>query len=276
MAAERRGSRRKTTSRQSARQARDNPVSIEAEDVSIEIEDIEDLSESINIGIFGPTGHGKTALAGGAPNAVVMRTESGVKTLRHTGSKARILNATTWPKIEAATNWADNKLGPEDWLIVDSGNRAQLEYVRWLLRAIHEQNSSRDLDIPALQDHQKWQNAYMRWTDRIIDAPYNSIFLYIDMKREDEDGDLETLPLIRGGKNLEVCRHIISQFDMLLYYSMTDKSDPPGLRRLLAQPHPALPMAVKDRFGVLGNYVDIDDGDYTAMADIIATIEEGQ
>ena len=188
MAAERRGSRRKTTSRQSARQARDNPVSIEAEDVSIEIEDIEDLSESINIGIFGPTGHGKTALAGGAPNAVVMRTESGVKTLRHTGSKARILNATTWPKIEAATNWADNKLGPEDWLIVDSGNRAQLEYVRWLLRAIHEQNSSRDLDIPALQDHQKWQNAYMRWTDRIIDAPYNSIFLYIDMKREDEDG----------------------------------------------------------------------------------------
>lgn len=273
--AERRGTR-PARRRQSAKQTRDNPESIEADDVSIDFEELGDFEESTNICIYGPTGHGKTALAAGAPNAVIMRTESGVKTAKMVGSKARVLNATTWPKIEASTRKADRELGPEDWLIVDSGNRAQLEYVRWLLRTIHEQNSSRDLDIPALQDHQKWQNAYMRWADHIIDAPYNSIFLFIEMTRETEDGDEEILPLIRGGKHLEVCRHIMSQFDMILYYAMTDKSDPPGMRRLLAQPHPATPMVAKDRYGVLGQYVDIGDEDYTAMADIIATIKDGQ
>jgi hypothetical protein len=262
--------------RRAAQQQRENPPALEADAVEIEVEELTAFNPSKNLMIYGPSGHGKTVLAGGTPNAVFLSTEGGVVSAKRTGSTARLIRAPDWEHALSGVKWADDNLGKEDWLIVDSHTRLQLEYVRWLLRMKNLENSARDLDIPALQDHQKWQNAFMRWTDHIISAPYNSIFICAEMRRENEEGDLEVLPQIRGGKNLEVCRYISSQMDVALYYAISDRATEANedgliIRRALAQPYP--PYFAKDRYKALGRFIDVEDEYYETMLDIIDMID---
>ena len=72
--------------RNTAKDSRESPQAIEADEVEIELEDLSSFSESINILIYGPSGHGKTVLAGGAPNATFVSTEKGVVAARIAGS----------------------------------------------------------------------------------------------------------------------------------------------------------------------------------------------
>lgn len=264
--------RRSTGTRRTATQSREAPQSIEAEIVEVGPEDLQEFNESINIGLYGPSGHGKTRLAGGAPNAIFLSTEKGVVSAQRGGSTAQVIRAPDWEHALAGVRWADNNMGPDDWLIIDSHTKMQILYIRWLLRKKNEENGSRDLDIPALQDHQKWQNAFMRWSDHIIEAQYNTIFICTDMIRENDEGDTEVLPQIRGGKHLEVCRYIISQWDVGLYYARSDRAskDGPLVRRALAQPFP--PYWAKDRYDAIGEYFDIENGYNDGMADIIDLI----
>jgi len=268
---------RRTARRKTATQQRDNPPALEADSVEIELEELSDFNPTTNMMIYGPSGQGKTVLAGGAPRAVFLSTEGGVVSARRAGSTARVIRAPDWEHALSGVRWADDNLGEKDWLIVDSHTRLQLEYVRWLLRMKNLENSARDLDIPALQDHQKWQNAFMRWTDHIISAPYNAIFICAEMRRENEEGDIEVLPQIRGGKNLEVCRYICSQMDVALYYAISDRATEANeeglvIRRALAQPYP--PYFAKDRYDALGKYVDVEEGYHGTMEDIIGMIED--
>lgn len=257
--------------RQSARQAKESPQSLEEERVSIEIESLADFNESINWMIYGPSGAGKTVLAGGAPNATFLSTEKGVVSAQRTGSKASLVRAPTWEHVVGALDVFDEKLGPDDWVIIDSHTKMQMLYIRWILRKIHEQNESRDLDIPAIQDHQKWQNGFMRFTDRIVDAAYNSIFICTEMIKEDEEGEDIVLPQITG-KNYAISNYCRAQMDVVCYYDVVPqkKRNDPVLRRALFQPYP--PYVAKDRYNVLGRWQDVEEGDYTAMADFIEMI----
>ena len=75
----RRGARKaRSGAAQTAKDSREAPGSMDEDEVTIEVEDLADFAESINILLYGPSGHGKTVLAGGAPNAVFVSTEKGV------------------------------------------------------------------------------------------------------------------------------------------------------------------------------------------------------
>lgn len=262
-----RGARRAT-----AKQGREAPPSIEVSEISIEIEDLSEFNESINWLIYGPSGHGKTSLAGGAPRSCFISTEKGVVAAKRTGSKSKLLRAPDWEHVVAAKKYADEHFGPEDWIILDSLTKMQVLMIRWILRTINQGNSSRDLDIPAIQDHQKWQNYFKRFVDQLIDAPYNTIFICTEMYREDQDGETIVLPSITG-KDYEICNYIRAQMDVVAYYSLTDKTENgEPVRRALFQPYP--PYEAKDRYDTLGRYQDVPDGDYTAMADFIEMIRE--
>jgi len=260
--------------RTSAKSAREAPATIREADVEIEIEDLSDFDESINILLYGPAGHGKTVLAGGAARdyrTVFLSTETGVVAAKRAGSKAQVMRAPDWEHVVAGLNKADNELSPEDWLVVDSGTKMQVLYIRWILRMINEQNAMRDLDIPAIQDHQKWQNGFKRFCDRIIDAHYNTIFITTAMMTENENGDDLVIPHLTG-KGYTISDYVSSQFSVALYYAVTEQKSRTEnrIRRALAQPFP--PYFAKDRYNALGRWQDVEEGDYTAMSDFIGMI----
>jgi len=204
-----------------------------------------------------------------------MSTEKGVVSAKAAGSEARLLRTPTWEHVVAAKKRADEELGPGDWLILDSLTKMQVLMIRWILRKINAASPHRDLDIPAIQDHQKWQNYFKRFVDDLIEAPYNVIFICTTMLREDEEGDDQVLPAITG-KGQEVCDYVCAQMDVTLYYAITDKtSDGSPVRRALAQPFPPYTRC-KDRYDVLGFYVDVPNGYDDAISDIINAIESGQ
>jgi hypothetical protein len=149
----------------------------------------------------------------------------------------------------------------------------QILLIRWILRMLNDENDGRDIDIPQIQDHQKWQNMFMRFVDRMVDANYNTIFITTSMIKEDPDGDDIVLPSITG-KDYTISNYVCAAMDIVLYYTMAKQKnrDDPVTRLLLAETFP--PYFAKDRYNVLPRWQSIEEGDYTAMADIIADILE--
>lgn len=265
---------RKQRSRKPQSQASESPLSMEADAVTIEIEDMASFDESKNICLFGPSGHGKTVLAGGAPRATFLTTEKGLSSAKASGSRAKIMRAFDWEHVLAGMQKLDDTLGPDDWAIIDSGTKMQVLYMRWILRMQNQANSSRSLDIPALQDHQQYQNGFKRFVDHIIDAPYNSIFIFGEQEIPGEDDELQFVPHIEGGKTFQVCKYIIGQFDVGIRYSVSRKLSKPGNTVRIALTQPFEQFWAKDRYSALGDYQLVQPGDFTAMAEFIDMIEE--
>jgi hypothetical protein len=257
---------------------REAPRALQANRPKITVvpESLQDFDETINILIHGNSGVGKTTLAGGAPNAVFLSTEKGVVSAQRTGSEARLLRAYDWDHIVASLDWADDNLGPEDWLILDSATKMQILQIRWILQLIHEENENRDEDIPAIQDHQKWQNMYMRFIDRIVDAKYNSIIITTSMIKDDPEGESIVLPAITG-KDYTISNYVCAQMSAVLYYGVAParRSDDPTLRRLLTETYP--PYFAKCRYaGLFPRWLDVEEDDYDAMARLINCITSDQ
>lgn len=269
----RRGARKaRSGAAQTAKDSREAPGSMDEDEVTIEVEDLADFAESINILLYGPSGHGKTVLAGGAPNAVFVSTEKGVIAARQSGSKAKLIRTPTWERVVAAKKYCDEHYGADDWIIFDSLTKMQVLMIRWILRKIKQDNRHRDLDIPAIQDHQKWQNYFKRFVDSLIDAPYNVIFICTEMYKEDEEGEDIVLPAITG-KGYEICNYIRAQTDVNLWYQVTKDKHGNEVRRALAQPWGPY-VAAKDRYQALGRWWDVGFGEYEAMADMIDAINQ--
>jgi hypothetical protein len=245
--------------------------------VDVVVEELGAVEEPINILLFGPSGHGKTRLASSTPRAVYLTTEHGVVSAQGTGSTARAIQASTWAHTFAGIKWAETNLTKNDWLIVDSATKMQQLQLRWILETQVEQNSRRDVDLPEVQDHQKWQNQYRRFIDRIYDMPCNTITIATAMLREDKNGDDEWLPELSGGANWQQISHYMcSQAGVVLYYAVSKTKDEDGNPLRWAQAQPAPPFTAKDRYSALGfgQYVGQDDN--TAMSDWISWIEEVQ
>jgi AAA domain len=278
MTAAKRGARPQR--RAKAADSRENPQAVEAASVEIDILDPEEYVASINWLLYGPEGNGKTLLAGAAPNAYFISTEPGgpISTLRAGNRPKKIIPAPSWEHALSAVRWADDHLGSDDFVIIDSHTRMQIEYLRWLLRMRHADNDARDLDIPAIQDHQKWQNGFTRWTDHIIAAEYNAIFIATDMIKEITSGPQEGEDIVMPsftGKNYTIAKYIASQMQVVSYYAVSTRAsnDEDGtVRRALFQPYP--PFTAKDRYDVFGSYQDVAEKDYTAMADWIGMIQD--
>jgi hypothetical protein len=239
----------------------------------MEIDDMAQFDESKNICLYGPSGHGKTVLAGGAPRSIFLTTEKGLSSAKASGSTAGVMRAFDWEHVLAGMRKADEVLGKNDWLIVDSGTKMQVLYMRWILRMQHQQNSSRSLDIPAIQDHQQYQNGFKRFVDHIIDAKYNSIIIFGEMEIPGEDDEMQYVPHIEGGKTYQVCRYIMGQFDVALRYSVSRTLSKPGHTMRIALAQQSGQYWAKDRYNVLGDYQLVDPGEYTAMAEFIEMIE---
>ncbi len=276
MPAARRGvpkSRASSTKNARTKEAREAPLDVRADDVTIVVEDMAQFDEPINICVYGPSGVGKTVLAGGAPRSTFLTTEKGLASAKRSGSASRIMRAYDWEHILAGIRKADDTLGKDDWLIVDSGTKMQVLYMRWILRMENRANSSRSLDIPAIHNHQQYQNGFKRFCDHIIDAPYNSIFVFGEMEIPGEDDEMEKVPHIEGGRTFQVCRYIIGQFDVGIRYTISRSLSEPGHTVRLALTQPTENCWAKDRYMALGEWQTVEPREFDAMAQFIDLIE---
>lgn len=227
--------------------------------ITVKVEDLSDWNESYNWCIYGDSGAGKTVFASFAPNGYILSTEKGVMSAKRVGSTAKLLRAPDWDHVEASIEWADKNLTEKDVLIVDSVSKMQELVIRWWLGLQHEENEARDLDIPQLQDHQKWQRMFLRFVNHIIDAKYNSIFVATSMRKEDEEGDDLVLPNIVG-KDYAIAQNFCADMDIVSCLRVQKRAniDDPRKAMLINDTFP--PYFAKDRFNVLPRWESIPDG----------------
>src|SRR4051794_10103944 len=97
--------------RQSAKQEQEAPAVMMEATVDIEEVALAAHSPATKILIHGPSGVGKTVLAGGAPRSIFLSTEiEGAVSAKVAGSRARLWPAPTWEHAVAGIRKAGNEL----------------------------------------------------------------------------------------------------------------------------------------------------------------------
>jgi hypothetical protein len=263
-----------TRSRTPARRAtarRAKPESTAAKRIKISVEDLADFNESINFLVHGDSGVGKTPFVGGAPNAIFLSTEKGSISAKRFGSTAKLIRATSWPKVEAAIDLLEANEDPAvaacTWVIVDSATKMQQLLLRHLLELnVEEEKNKADIDIPQVQDHQKWQNMFKRFIDRLIDMDKNVVFVTTSMHKEDSEGEPLVLPDIQG-KDYAISQYLCAQMDAVYCLkTVTNKKTDEPEWWLITRFRP--PFFAKDRYDALPPIVRAPN-----MAEVIEAIE---
>jgi AAA domain-containing protein len=239
--------------------------------IVVEPEGLQDFNESIKWLVYGNSGVGKTVLASFAPNAYFLSTEKGVVSARRVGSPAKLIRAMDWDHIEAGLDWADEHLTRENWLIIDSLSKMQTLLLRWWLQIQNSENAARDIDIPQIQDHQKWQNMLLRFVSRIVDAEYNAIFTATSMHKEDPEGESLVLPNIVG-KDYTISNNVCAEMDIVSCLRVAPRENVNEPRQAILTNDTFPPYFGKDRFRALPRWEMIEDGAFDVIQDMIRDI----
>lgn len=173
-----------------------------------DIIDMETEPESINLLVIGESGAGKTPFAGSSDNCLILRAERGTTSAAVRGSKAKIWDVRTWARYTKAKKWLDKAAAdpdgiPFDWVVLDSVSALQTVLLRYILAKEYRANpGARDLDIPQIQDHQKWQNQFKRTIQELVDMEVNFAATALPMliESDDDEGNTESniLPQVLG------------------------------------------------------------------------------
>jgi hypothetical protein len=224
------------------------------------ITSLSNFTESINGLVYADPGAGKTVLGGTANNALILATEAGTISAKRSGSSARVVKVPTWNVFEEIVRRArrgDERFLKPDWWIIDTLTEAQNLLMRQILEDAHEENKSRGIDTPQIQDWGVYQNRFKRVVKAINDLPVNVLYLCHTMTDEDEEGNQVVLPAIQGknGTNdpLTMSRWVCGTVHFYGYLKVKHNGEN-EFRRLICKR--SGPYFGKDRYGVLLPYID--------------------
>lgn len=226
---------------------------------------LDEWDESTNMLIYGDSGIGKTVFAGGA--GLILAVEKGAVSAKRQGSKADLWRIDGWPDMQAAYAWLKKNPDAYAWVALDSITEMQQKALRWILqkeyRAAGGSKGARDIDIPQIQDHQKWQNMFKRFVTSFCELPINVLFTALPLRAEDEEGEELVLPDLQG-KGYQIAQWVCAQMSVVGYMKKiteeTEEEDDNGdpvlrdIRRFFFQY--SAPYFAKDRYDVLGRYWD--------------------
>lgn len=218
---------------------------------------LDEFDESINMLVYGDSGVGKTVFAGSAERVLFLGTENGTIAAKRQGSTAEVWPIKNWEDVRVAYNFLfEGGCELYDWIIMDSVEEMQNLALRWILDNAVAENSTRDLDIPAIQDHQKWQNMFKRFIRMFCDLPVNVLFTATTLRDENEEGEQIILPNLQG-KGYGIASWTCAQMHVVGYLRVIRRGkgeDKETFRRIQTQTIP--PYFGKDRYNCLGKYND--------------------
>jgi hypothetical protein len=224
---------------------------------------LSEWDESSNVLIYGDSGIGKTVFGGGA--GLILGVEKGAIAAKRQGSKADLWPCPTWTDVQKAYVWLKKNPTAYPWVTIDSATEMQRKALLWILEKEFKDagpNGSRDIDIPQIQDHQKWQNMFKRFVTSFCDLPINVLFLALPLRVEDEEGEELVLPDF-AGKGYQIAQWVCAQMSVVGHMKKVKKkvgtaeSGQPKfkeVRRIRFQYSP--PYFAKDRYDVLGKFRD--------------------
>lgn len=214
-----------------------------------------DFDESINMLVYGDSGVGKTVFCGTGEKSLILGLESGVISAGRQGSTADVWPIETWMDVEECFKFLRDSRHGYGWLHIDSITDMQEKLLRYILDKNIAENKNRDPDIPAIQDHQKWQNMLKRFVNAFNDLPINVCYTALEMRRENEEAEPLNLPLLLG-KDYEIAQticgkmHVVGRMSKKVSGSGDDRKT---LRRIQFEHIP--PYFAKDRFDCLPRYL---------------------
>jgi hypothetical protein len=242
---------------------------------------LEDFTESINMLVYGDSGVGKTVLGGTATKALFLAIESGTISAKRQGSNAKLWPIKQWQDLQEAYDWLEENPDEFDWIIIDSITQMQKMCMRGILDTAVAENKSRDPDIPALPDWQKYYHRFERFVLAFNDLPINTLYLATTMKHTDEEsGEAIVLPNIAGPSYapMRESQSVCAQMGIVAYLKVTTDSksddDAPVSRKMLFQTLP--PTFAKDRYDVFPRWAVVTkSGKQLTTMDAITKRVEG-
>lgn len=232
------------------------------------IEDLEDFTESINILCHADTGAGKTVMWSRLPNVLILAVEEGaVSAKRWEKSHPRpsslgiikVVKCRSWAVLVEMYEWLRDNDHPFEWILIDSVTAAQTRCLRAIMDDAVANNPKRDPDIPAIQDHFKWQLMMKRMVTDFNELPVNVVWLARSMNKEDPEGEDIVVPLIEG-KDYQISAWVSGEVHLLCYLKKVRKGkgeDAKMVRKLYTNEHPMY--WCKDRYNVLPNVITNPD-----------------
>jgi hypothetical protein len=144
-------------------------------------------------------------------------------------------------------------------------------------KVVKESKGQRDLDLPALQDWQKYYNLFDRFIAAFNDLPTNILYLATEMQNEDPEGEEIVLPNLAGrGSGYSISASLCAS--VMVVGRMAKEVSGKGAtathrRTILFESLP--PYTAKDRYDVLPRYYLVSDGDKQvgSLRDIRGKIE---
>jgi hypothetical protein len=230
------------------------------------IEDMDDMTETMNILCHGDTGSGKTVLWAGLDNMLILAVEEGTVSAKRRGSTAKVMKVKSWPEFVAAYEWFRDdgemvvkgvkyKASDFKFLLIDSITAAQTLLVRYVMSMVVMANPTRDPHIPAQGDHFKFQLWLKECVQDFNSLDVNTIWLSRSMVKEDADANEIVVPLIEG-KDYGISAWVSGEMHLLCY--MKKEVDGKGasakvVRKLYTNDHATY--WCKDRYDVLPHVI---------------------
>src|SRR6478752_8634880 len=159
----------------------------------LKVEAVGERADFMNILIYGPSGVGKTTLAGSAAavpemgRVVVIDVEGGDMSLTHSYPNAEVVRVTTWKDLQAIYNELyDQKGAGFGTCVLDSLTEIQKFSMYGIMGDLIKKEPDRDPDIPSMREWGKNIEQIRRFVRGLTDLPMNTIFTALD--KEDKDG----------------------------------------------------------------------------------------
>jgi hypothetical protein len=224
-----------------------------------------DFNESINMMVHAFPGAGKTRFGASAPNSVFLSAEPGIISAKRAGYKGGaqgVVKVKEWQDaLDFATAAEAGAYAHRDWIIVDTASTIQEKDMKSVMANLVRDKPHRDEDLPDKAEHQKMQNSFKRWFERMIDLPQNVLFLCHTMVVEHSSGYAWWLPAIQGqaDKGYAVANYCMGLVNCV---GFMDRKVVNGkeVQRILWQPFvddkKEIRYTAKDHFAALGMWTD--------------------
>lgn len=199
---------------------------------------LEDDTKYVKLLVYGNSGVGKTVLAGSDEKVLFIAPEDDgtISAARFSGVRGTDKwPVNTWHDIVEAYNYLyeqteegyegdeDEPPGiPYNWIIIDSLSEMQEKAMLAILKDAKDENPERDIDIPEIQNWQKYYNMFTRMVRAFNGLPVNVLYTALSRQETDENAEDFLTPDIQG-KGYQLSQKVASLMTSYGYMKVVTK-----------------------------------------------------